>query len=88
MLTNLTGSTNLGLGFNFSSSFSNGIASPFNSGDWVFSNIALVPGNVNLSPVPESGTIAAITGAVLVAALVGFRLRQRRQLTLAPVAIA
>lgn len=43
--------------------------------DYAFAYIS-----VEVPPVPESSTVAAIIGATLVAGLVGFRLRQRRQL--------
>ncbi len=51
--------------------------------DYTFSQIAITP---YVAPTPESGTVAAIAGAVLVAGLVGFRLRQRRQMATLPVA--
>lgn len=51
--------------------------------DYTFSQIAITP---YVAPTPESGTVAAIAGAVLVAGLVGFRLRQRRQVATLPVA--
>lgn len=51
--------------------------------DWGFSQLVVAP---YVAPTPEAGTMAGIAGAVLVAGLVGFRLRQRRQL--APVAAA
>lgn len=43
--------------------------------DYTFSQIAIIP----TSAVPESSTVAAVLGCALVAGLVGYRLRQRRQ---------
>lgn len=43
--------------------------------DYTFSQIAIIP----TSAVPESSTVAALLGCGLVAALVGYRIRQRRQ---------
>ncbi len=48
--------------------------------NWTFSSISAVPvGNVVPSAAPESGTIAAMAGVVLVAGLVVYRMRQRRE---------
>jgi len=55
--------------------------------DYTFSNIVYVKAG-DVVPTPEAGTMASIAGAALIAGLVGFRLRQRRQLALAPVAAA
>lgn len=87
LLTNTTGSTTpFGLGF-AANSFSYGAARvgvDSGSQDYTFSQIAVVTTN----PVPESSTVAAILGCLLVAALVVFRIRQQRQLALAPVPTA
>lgn len=85
LLTDTTGGTNLGLGLNFSNPFTYGSAYPLGgNSDYVFSQINVVPGSQAVVPTPESGTVAALLGAALVAGLVGFRLRQRRQLALVP----
>lgn len=64
---------------------SNGGAYSNAGADYTFSQIAITP---YVAPTPESGTVAALVGAALVAGLVGFRLRQRRQPALAPAATA
>jgi hypothetical protein len=46
-------------------------------GDWTFSDVTLLPSG-NTIPTPEPATVAAIMGAILVAGLVLFRLRQRQ----------
>ncbi len=94
MLTYVSGDTNLALGDNGSSTFTNGYVYNSNLGslsyllpnDYVFAAISVVPGNQELVPVPEASTIASIAGAVLVAGLVIARTRQRRQVANAPVA--
>jgi|GEM_PF-1964317 hypothetical protein len=55
--------------------------------DFTFSQISLVPNEegYQLPPVPEASTVAAMIGAAFIAALVGLRLRQRRQLAAVPV---
>lgn len=90
LLTDSTAATdNLALGGNFSNNFTYGAAYPIGgSADWVFSQIVVVPDTIQLVPTPEAGTVASIAAAVLVAGLTSFRLRQRRQLALAPVAAA
>jgi hypothetical protein len=93
LLTNNSASTaGVSLGWNFDNTntlFGNGSASvgfgP--NADYTFSNIVYVKAG-DVVPTPEAGTMASIAGAALVAGLVGFRLRQRRQLALAPVAAA
>lgn len=88
VIHNTGAATQMGLGFTDIDSYANGTAT-FNPGvDYVFSQITTVPGNQTLVPVPESSTVAAIAGSVLVAGLVTFRLRQRRQLALAPALAA
>lgn len=85
MLTNTSGSaTGLGLGLTNTDAFSYG-ATNLGFNDWSFAQIVVAPGNQSLVPVPESSTIAAIIGAVFVAGLVVFRLRQRREIELVPV---
>lgn len=54
--------------------------------DWGFSQIAVTPYAGPPSPVPEPHTAAAIFAGLFVAALVGRRMWQRRQLALQPVA--
>lgn len=94
MLTYVDGDTNLALGQNTSGSFTygyaytSGVYSQYLPNDYVFSSISVVPGSYQLVPTPEPATIASIAAAVLVAGLVSLRLRQRRQLALAPVATA
>lgn len=85
MLVDQNGSTSISLGVN---NFGGGSTFPFGatntgSGDYVFSQISVAPGNQNLTPVPEASTVAAIAGGVLVAGLVIVRTRQRRQLAAA-----
>jgi hypothetical protein len=91
VLTSTTSST-IGLSFSNDDSFALGDnVRQTNAGgaltnlgtDWGFSQLVVEP-----APTPESGTVAAIAGALLVAGLVGFRLRQRRQPALAPVVAA
>lgn len=80
MLTNTSGgATSFGLGLVLpDSGFSYGSGYPFSGvGDWAFSQIVLTP--ADLTPVPESSTVAAIFGTTLVAGLAGFRARQRRK---------
>lgn len=55
--------------------------------DYTFSNIVYVKGG-EIVPIPETSTVASLSAAALVAALVVFRIRQRRQLALAPAAAA
>jgi hypothetical protein len=87
MLTDLTGGANgLALGLTNSNAFAYG-ATNLGFNDWTFAQIVVAPGNQELVPVPESSTVAAIGSAVLVAGLVGFRLRQRRAAAQAPVAV-
>ncbi len=95
MLTYVSGDTNLALGDNTASTFTNGFVHNTNLGplsyllpnDYVFAAISVVPGNQQLVPVPEASTIASIAGAVLVAGLVVARTRQRRQAAaVAPIA--
>jgi hypothetical protein len=89
-LTNGTASTNIGLGVNESDFylgldgdpllFPNGyFGSPTSGQDYVFSQISIVP-----TAVPEASTVAAMIGGAFIAGLVGLRLRQRRQLAIAP----
>lgn len=86
VLTDQGGSTSISLGVN---NFGGGSTFPFGatntgSGDYVFSQISVVPG---LVVIPEASTVAAIAGAVLVAGLVIVRTRQRRQLVAADEAL-
>jgi len=94
LLQTSTAGSPIGLSFTNSDAFeygtlaqqysTTGVASiPFQ--DWGFAQLVVAP---YVAPTPESGTMAAIAGAVLVAGLVGLRLRQRRQLALAPVTAA
>ncbi len=89
MLTNSGAATSLALGqtntnvFAYGQAYLGGGPDPENySRDWTFSQLSITPNPV----IPESSTVAAILGCVLVAGLVGFRLRQQRQQQLAPVA--
>lgn len=89
VLVDQNGSTSISLGVN---NFNGGSTFPFGatntgSGDYVFSQISVAPGNQNLTPVPEASTVAAIAGAVLVAGLVIVRTRQRRQLAVSGEAL-
>jgi hypothetical protein len=86
MITDLNGGTNLALGSNYANPFVYGAAYPF-GGDFVFSQIIVAPGDQAIVPIPEASTVASMLGATFVAALVGFRLHQRRQFALAPVAV-
>jgi hypothetical protein len=87
MLTNTSGNTNLGLGLNTADIFTFGYKGFAESGeDWVFSQIIVAPGDQQLTPVPEASTVASAAALAMVGALVGFRVRQRRQLVAAPVA--
>lgn len=89
LLTDQTGNTNLGLGLNFSNPFAYGAAYPLGGNtDYVFSQIVVAPGSQQLVPTPEASTIVSVLAIGFVVALVGFRLRQRRQLALVPVAVA
>jgi len=78
LVTNTTGTTtNFGIGFS-GNSFSFGtalIGVGSVTQDYTFSQIAVV----TTDPVPESSTIASVLALVLVAGLVIFRLRQRKQ---------
>jgi hypothetical protein len=87
-LTYVSGDANLALGSNTNSTaFVNGyqypynpdiMPAPFQNFDYVFSAMSIVP--VGNSPIiPETSTVASILGALFVAALVGHRVRQRRQ---------
>ena len=89
LLTDLSGGTsNLALGANFSNTFQYGAGYPLGgTSDLVFSEIAVAPGNQQLVPTPEAGTVATLVAATLVAALVGFRLYQRRKLELVPAPV-
>ncbi len=80
MLTDQSsGNTGLALGLTNTNAFAYGSAGlDFPTRDWTFAQIVVAPGNQQLVPVPESSTVAAVGSAVLVAGLVGFRLRQRR----------
>ena len=92
-LTYVSGDANLALGANTNStSFLNGYQYPFNPSvfpapfqnyDYVFSAISVVPGS-NAPIIPETSTVVSLLGALFVTALVGHRIRQRRQLV--PVA--
>ncbi|MBS0633409.1 MAG: hypothetical protein JSS11_15985 [Verrucomicrobia bacterium] len=93
LLQTSTGGSPIGLSYTNTDAFSYGtlaqqypgsfvLANPFQ--DWGFAQLVVAP----VVPTPESGTMAAIAGAVLVAGLVGLRLRQRRQLALVPVTAA
>lgn len=82
-----TGTTGIGLTFSNDDSFAFGTAARQSGAtamtqdmgfDWGFTQ-------TTVTVVPESSTVAAIAGALLVAGLVGFRLRQRRQQALVPV---
>lgn len=85
MLSDLSdGSTGLALGLSNTNAFLYGGASEFGNKDWTFAQIVVAPGNQQLIPVPESSTVAAVGSAILVAGLVGFRLRQRRAAVQAP----
>ncbi len=87
LLVDQTGSTNLALGGNFANNFTYGAAYPLGgSSDAVFSQIVVAPGSQQLVPVPEASTVAAIIGGSFAAALVGLRLRQRKQMIAAPLA--
>jgi hypothetical protein len=86
LISNTSGSTTpFGIGYSADSfAFGDagiGLGSPIQ--DYTFSQFVIV----TTAPVPESNTVAALIAAALVAGLVGFRLRQRRQqqLALAPV---
>jgi len=88
MLTQITpGNLNFGVGLtNAESDFAYGFGS-FGTGvpagaDFTFAQIVVTPNPT----IPEPSTVASILAGVLVAGLVGFRLRQRRQLALAPIA--
>lgn len=59
---------------------------PFNTFDWGFSSLIYVPDG-NVVPVPESSTIAAIVGIILVAGLASFRIVQRRKQALAAAVV-
>jgi hypothetical protein len=85
MLTNLTGSvTGLALGLTNGDAFAYGTSS-LGVNDWTFAQIVVAPGSQQLSPIPESSTVAGIVGAIFIAGLVVLRLRQRNEL--APVSI-
>jgi hypothetical protein len=91
MITQTSGPNTLALGANFTNPLQTsgvGFDGTTNLGttDWVFSQMAVYAGNQNLTAVPESSTVAAIAGVVLVAGLVTMRMRQRRQLAAVPVA--
>ncbi len=86
MLTNTTGSaTNLGLGLTNTDAFPFG-ATNFGFNDWAFAQLVVAPTN----PVPESSTVASVATGLLVAGLVGYRVRQRRNSAgaVAPLAAA
>lgn len=94
MLLQSATNSSIGLSFTNSNAFAYGaMAQQFDATnvgtlpffDWGFSQLVVAP---YVAPTPESGTVAAIAGVVLVAGLVGLRLRQRRQLALAPVTAA
>lgn len=90
LLTDQGGSTTLSLGVNNSNSgnpFAYGTTNT-GSGDYVFSQIRVLPGDQPLVPVPEPSTYAAVAGSVFVAGLVFLRTRQRRQIVPAPAAAA
>ncbi len=90
MLTNTTGvNTGLGLGqTNTGNLFTFGAAWDGEGlyRDWTFAQISVVPEGYDLPPVPEASTVAAMIGAAFIAALVGLRIRQRRQLGALPAA--
>lgn len=82
LLTDQNGSTTLSLGVNnsnFGNPFAYGTTNTL-SGDYVFSQISVLPGNQELVPVPEPSTYAAAVGALFVTGLVFARTRQRRRL--------
>jgi hypothetical protein len=58
--------------------------------DYTFAQIVVVPNDGNhtvpITPVPEASTVASAAALAMVGALVGFRVRQRRQLTTTAVA--
>ena len=85
MLTNSGGASNLGLGLTNSNVFPFG-ATNFGFNDWAFAQLVVAPTN----PVPESSTVASVAAGLLVAGLVGYRLRQRRNQAaeVAPLAAA
>ncbi len=88
MLTNLSGSTNMGLGLNDADVFAFGYKSgtlPAAGEDWVFSQIVVAPGSQTLVPVPESSTVASVVVGAMVFGLVGFRINQRRRSEVASV---
>lgn len=86
MLTNSGAATGLGLGLTNADVFAYG-ATNMGFNDWTFAQIVVAPGNQQLTPIPESGTVAAFAGVVLVAGLVLLRLRQR-QLAMVPLRAA
>lgn len=85
--TGTPGGSGIGLAFTNDDSFAFGAAARQSTVtamnqdlgyDWGFTQTVV-------TVVPESSTVAAIAGALLVAGLVGLRLRQRRQQALVPV---
>lgn len=83
VLTSNQTRTLMGFTLTNSDAFSHGYA--YSNGnytglDWGFSQLVVEP--AGLTPIPESGTVAGIAAGVLVAGLVGFRLRQRKQAAL------
>jgi hypothetical protein len=88
MLTDNTGGGNgLALGLTNTNAFAYG-ATNLNFNDWVFAQIVVAPGSQTLTPVPESGTIAAYATGLLVLGMVGYRVRQRRATAAIPTALA
>lgn len=85
MLTNSGAASNLGLGLTNSDVFAFG-ATNFGFNDWAFAQLVVAPTN----PVPESSTVASVAAGLLVAGLVGYRVRQRRNQVadVAPLAAA
>ena len=85
MLTNTGGNSNLGLGLTNSNVFAYG-ATQFGFNDWAFSQLVVSP----TPTIPESSTVASVATGLLVAGLVGYRIRQRRNsaAAVAPLAAA
>jgi hypothetical protein len=85
MLTNTGGNSNLGLGLTNSNVFAYG-ATQFGFNDWAFSQLVVSP----TPTIPESSTVASVAAGLLVAGLVGYRVRQRRNQSaeVAPLAAA
>ncbi len=93
VISQTSGPNTIALGANFTNPLQTSLtgfdgATNLGTTDWVFSQMSVYAGSQTLVPIPESSTVAAIAGAVLVAGLVIVRTRQRRQAASADPAAA